>query len=129
MSIFHKSYIIHYIINNRNHVEAGKFAELVVYTRDHGLRQYNRNHVEAGKFAELVVPVFLLTVVVLWCLWGVDDWCYFFQITIFSDYPDELIQMLLSNRCVLRFSINWGAAFATVVQSFQIWISMHQGNS
>ena len=47
---------------------SGKFAELVVYTRDHGLRQYNRNHVEAGKFAELVVPVFLLTVVVLWCL-------------------------------------------------------------
>ena len=35
------------------------------YTRHHGLRQYNRNHVEAGKFAELVVPVFLLTVVVL----------------------------------------------------------------
>ena len=44
---------------------SGKFAELVVYTRDHGLRQYNRDHVEAGKFAELVVPVFLLTVVVL----------------------------------------------------------------
>ena len=47
---------------------SGKFAELVVYTRDHGLRQYNRDHVEAGKFAELVVPVFFLTVVVLWCL-------------------------------------------------------------
>ena len=45
-----------------------EIAELVVYTRDHGLRQYNSNHVEAGKFAELVVPVFLLIVVVLWCL-------------------------------------------------------------